>query len=121
MGSYNFVSNNRPTPQTDHKSPEKRLWKAVLNLAIEEGLGLFTTYMCDYEKNQARLFLQRRSKEFDELCERVDLDANLAWKEIQKFKLIQSGIIRPSNKKERLGLEVVSKIQALRKGSSYVR
>jgi hypothetical protein len=39
MGSYNFICNNRMSQSEGGQSPERRLWRAVLNQALEDGFG----------------------------------------------------------------------------------
>ena len=114
MANYNFVNANKPTPHYTGYTPEKRLWRAVLNQAVEEGLGLYTTYMCDYEKITAQRFVNHRSKDFDELCEMAEMDPESTWKGIQKFKLLRKGIIHANNKREVQALEMLANIQKSR-------
>jgi hypothetical protein len=121
MANCNFVNANRPTPENYSYTPEKRLWRAVLNQAIEEGLGLYNSYMCDYEKLAAQRFINHRSKHFDDVCEMAEMDADSTWKGIQKFKLMKKGIINANNKREIQALELVAKIEQSRNHGSWIR
>jgi len=93
-GRYNFGSreseknsmglSNKTINETGNEQPEKKLWRAVFNQALEDGFGLYNTYMCDYEKHDAQLFFRTRTHQFDEICEYADIDANVAWKKNTK-------------------------------------
>ena len=111
MGSYNFFNDTHMTDSKPSNNPERRLWRAVLNQALEDGFGMYTTFMCDYEKKDAELFIRNRTKTFDDICERADLDADRAWKMVQRFKLIQSGIVKPEHQRDHIALAVFNKIK----------
>ena len=100
--------------ETRSEMPEKKLWRAVFNQALEDGFGLYNTYMCDYEKHDAKLFFRTRTRQFDELCEYADIDANRAWKKIQKLKLIQKGIVNADSKREKDVMELLTEIKKQR-------
>lgn len=111
MGSYNFFNDAHMTDNKPANNPERRLWRAVLNQALEDGFGMYTTFMCGYEKIDAELFLRVRTPTFDEICERADVDADRAWKMIQRFKLIKAGIVKPRSKRDQLALDVFNRIR----------
>lgn len=50
--------NSKTIHETRKEMPEKKLWRAVLNQALEDGFGLYNTYMCDYEKKRCRIIFQ---------------------------------------------------------------
>jgi len=100
--------------ETGNEQPEKKLWRAVFNQALEDGFGLYNTYMCDYEKHDAQLFFRTRTHQFDEICEYADIDANRAWKKIQKLKLIQKGIVNADSERERKVMELLTEIKKQR-------
>ena len=94
--------------------PEKKLWRAVFNQALEDGFGLYNTYMCDYEKKDAEIFFRTRTHQFDEICEYADIDPDRAWRLIQKHKLIQKGIVRADKQREREVMELLTEIKKQR-------
>ena len=99
---------NKTINETGNEQPEKKLWRAVFNQALEDGFGLYNTYMCDYEKHDAQLFFRTRTHQFDEICEYADIDANVAWKKIQKLKLIQKGIVNADSRREKKVMELLT-------------
>ena len=101
--------------------PEKKLWRAVFNQALEDGFGLYNTYMCDYEKKDAEIFFRTRTHQFDEICEYADIDPDRAWKLIQKHKLIQKGIINAKSKREILVVRLLDEIKQQRKSREFSR
>ena len=62
MGSYNFFNDTHMTDSKPSNNPERRLWRAVLNQALEDGFGMYTTYMSGYEKIDAKRFVRTRTK-----------------------------------------------------------
>ena len=114
-----------PSSRTMHDAssemPEKKLWRAVFNQALEDGFGLYNTYMCDYEKHDAQLFFRTRTHQFDEICEYANIDADVAWKKIQKLKLIQKGIINAESKREILVVRLLDEIKQQRKSREFAR
>lgn len=100
--------------ETRSEMPEKKLWRAVFNQALEDGFGLYNTYMCDYEKKDAEIFFRTRTHQFDEICEYADIDPDRAWKLIQKHKLIQKGIVRADKQREREVMELLTEIKKQR-------
>ena len=94
--------------------PEKKRWRAVFNQALEDGFGVYNTYMWDYEKHDARVFFRTRTHQFDEICEYADIDPNVAWKKIQKLKLIQIGIVNADSAREREVMELLTQIKKQR-------
>lgn len=108
-------SQEKAINENHKKSPEQKLWRAVLNQAVEDAFGFYTTYMSDYEKYEAQNFVQRRTKVFDLICERAEVDANIAWKAIQRFKLLKSGIIKAQSKKDTILMNIVHEINLKRK------
>ena len=111
MGSYNFFNDTNMTSSKASNNPERRLWRAVLNQALEDGFGMYTTYMSGYEKIDAKRFVRVRTKTFDDISERADLDADRAWKMVQRFNLIQAGIVQPELKRDHVALSVFNKIK----------
>ena len=105
---------NKTINETGNEQPEKKLWRAVFNQALEDGFGLYNTYMCDYEKHDAQLFFRTRTHQFDEICEYADIDANVAWKKIQKLKLIQKGIVNADSRREKEIMELLTQIKKQR-------
>ena len=105
---------NKTINETGNEQPEKKLWRAVFNQALEDGFGLYNTYMCDYEKHDARLFFRTRTHQFDEICEYADIDPNVAWKKIQKLKLIQKGIVNADSRREKKVMELLTQIKKQR-------
>ena len=101
--------------------PETKLWRAVFNQALEDGFGLYNTYMCDYEKHDAELFFRTRTHQFDEICENAKLDPDLAWKTIQKYKLIQKGIINAKSKREISTFKLLDEIKQQRRSREFAR
>lgn len=109
-----MAHSSRTMHDASSELPEKKLWRAVFCQALEDGFGLYNTYMCDYEKNDARLFFKTRTHQFDEICEYADIDPNVAWKKIQKLKLIQKGIVNADSAREREVMELLTQIKKQR-------
>jgi len=107
-------SNSKTVNETRGELPEKKLWRAVFNQALEDGFGLYNTYMCDYEKKDAEIFFRTRTHQFDEICEYADIDPDRAWRLIQKHKLIQKGIVRADKQRERKVMELLTEIKKQR-------
>jgi len=105
---------SKTTNETRNEMPEKKLWRAVFNQALEDGFGLYNTYMCDYEKKDAEIFFRTRTHQFDEICEYADIDPDRAWRLIQKHKLIQKGIVRADKQREREVMELLTEIKKQR-------
>ena len=105
---------NKTINETGNEQPEKKLWRAVFNQALEDGFGLYNTYMCDYEKKDAEIFFRTRTHQFDEICEYADIDPDRAWRLIQKHKLIQKGIVRADKQREREVMELLTEIKKQR-------
>ena len=72
---------------------------------------MYTTYMSGYEKIDAKRFVRTRTKTFDDICERADLDADRAWKMVQRFNLLQSGIVKPEHQRDHVALDVFNRIK----------
>ena len=102
------------THSTAQELPERKLWRAVFNQALEDGFGLYNTYMCDYEKKDAEIFFRVRTHQFDEICEMANIDPDRAWNLIQKFKLVQKGIINANSKREKEVMELLTEIKKQR-------
>ena len=111
MANYNFFNDCQMTTNKHTNNPERKLWRAVLNQALEDGFGLYTTFMTNYEVENAKEFVNKRTQYFNDICERADVDADLAWKRIQKFKLIKGGILKPGNAREKLAFELFQMIK----------
>jgi len=118
MGNYQIDKTS-----SDHKSltPEQKLWRAVFNQALEDGFGLYNTFMCDYEKHDAQLFFKVRTHQFDEICEAANIDADRAWKLIQKYKLIQKGIVNAQSKREISTIRLLNEIKQQRRYREIAR
>ena len=101
--------------------PETKLWRAVFNQALEDGFGLYNTHMCDYEKHDAELFFRTRTHQFDEICENAQIDPDVAWKTIQKHKLIQKGIVNAKSKREILVVRLLDEIKQQRRSREFAR
>ena len=112
---------NKTMHDASSEMPETRLWRAVFNQALEDGFGLYNTYMCDYEKKDAELFFRTRTHQFDEICEMADIDADRAWKMIQKYKLIKKGIVRADSKREKDVMELLAQIKEQRRYREFCR
>ena len=105
------LSSHKTSHNTRGEQPEIKLWRAVFNQALEDGFGLYNTHMCDYEKHDAELFFKVRTHQFDEICEYAKIDPDRAWKLIQKYKLIQKGIVNANSKRETAVMELLAEIK----------
>ena len=85
--------------EDDHSAPEQKLWRAVLNQALEDAFGVNTIYICHSDKAEVDQFFKERTSDFDRLCEDAGLDPTRLWRKIQKLKGVQAGFLTP-NKKE---------------------
>ena len=80
--------------------PEQKLWRAVLNQALEDAFNLNNTYLCDFEKMQARHFFEHRTPHYNSLCENAGFDPDTIWRKVKKLRDIKEGKCLPGNKTE---------------------
>jgi len=102
----------------DNTTPETKLWRAVLNQALIDAFNINTIWITDHEKVDVDNFFKNRSIEFDELCEKANLDATRLWRKIQRLKGVQVGFLIPS-KQEKNTLEIFDRFKERRK--NYVQ
>ena len=95
--------------------PEQKLWRAVLNQALEDVFGMHTVQMCDYEKHEVEHYFTKRTEDFDRLCEDAGVNATQLWKKVQRLKMIRIGFLRPNNQKEKNTLCMIQTSQIKRK------
>jgi hypothetical protein len=98
--------------------PEQKLWRAVLNQALVDAFEINTIWICDHEKVDVDNFFKTRTKEFDELCEKANLDPTRLWRKIQRLKGVKVGFLIP-NKQEKNTLEIFNQFKERRK--NYVQ
>ena len=123
MKNSKFRDCNRTWDTRNKKTPEQKLWRAVLAQALEDSFGIQTTSMSELEKLRARQFLLRRTSWFDRVCEYADVDSNLAWRKLNNLNLIQKGIIDAKSKREIQVIELLDSIKQSRKlrGSKHAK
>ena len=98
--------------------PETRLWRAVLNQALEDVFDVNTIVMCDYEKNNVKDFFKVRTKIFDYICDLAGIDPERLWIRVQKLKGIKAGFLLPEAKDRK----VISYFEAVgKKRNSYFK
>ena len=78
--------------------PEQKLWRAVLNQALEDVFGYSAIHICEYEKRDVENFFSKRSEEFDQLCEDAGVNPSQLWRKIQRLKMVRVGFLKPSKK-----------------------
>ena len=104
--------------ENDSCKPEQKLWRAVLNQALVDAFEINTIWICDHEKVDVDNFFKTRTKEFDELCEKANLDPTRLWRKIQRLKGVKVGFLIP-NKQEKNTLEIFNQFKERRK--NYVQ
>lgn len=102
----------------DNTTSETKLWRAVLNQALVDAFNINTIWITDHEKIDVDNFFKTRSKEFDELCEKANLDPTRLWRKVQRLKGVQVGFLNP-NKQEKNTLEIFNRFKERRK--NYVQ
>lgn len=94
------VINSKVLSEFDNVPPEQKLWRAVLNQALEDAFGVNTIQICEKDKNEVNEYFRKRSPEFDRLCEDAGIDPTRLWRKVQKLKGVQSGFLIPSAKEK---------------------
>jgi hypothetical protein len=89
----------------DNSPSEQRLWRAVLNQALEDAFGVNTIHICARDKEEVDNFFKTRTAEFDSLCDDAGLDPTRLWRKVQRLKGVQCGFLTPL-KKEKGTLEI---------------
>ncbi len=95
MGNY-LISK---TLDEDSNVPaEQRLWRAVLEQALNDVFGTSTIWMGDRDKQDVENFFRTRTKEFDDICDNAGLDPTRLWRKVQRLKGVQAGFLIPHKK-----------------------
>lgn len=110
MANYNFYKDHRVELEASGRNPEQKVWRAVLNQAIEDAFGFQTMHLCHYEKIQAKAYVTKRSNDFNIVCENAGINPDVAWKAIQKFKLLKAGIVQAQNQKDKIMTAVIAEL-----------
>jgi len=84
----------------DNAPSEQKLWRAVLNQALEDAFGINTIYICDKDKQEVNEYFRKRTPEFDRLCEDAGLDPTRLWRKVQRLKGVQAGFLTPLKKEK---------------------
>ena len=93
---------------------EQKLWRAILNQALMDAFGVNTICICDHEKRDVDNFFQKRTQEFDDICDNAGLDPTRLWRKIQRLKGVQAGFLFPE-KKESKTIEMFERFKERRK------
>jgi hypothetical protein len=96
----NYLS--KTLQERDNTSPETRLWRAVLNQALEDIFNVNTIIICGHEKNKVTDFFKVRTKKFDNICDLAGIDPERLWKRVQKLKGITAGFLLPETKDKKI-------------------
>ena len=89
------VINSRVLVEHDTTPPEQKLWRAVLNQALEDAFGVNTIHICDRDKHEVNEFFRNRTEAFDQLCDDAGIDPTNLWRKVQRLKGVQSGFLTP--------------------------
>lgn len=90
--------------------PEQKLWRAVLNQALEDAFNLSNTYLCDFEKMQAKLFFEHRTRHYNMLCENAGFDPDNLWNKVKRLQDIKQGKCLPKNKREEKAFDYINSL-----------
>lgn len=89
------VINSKVLVEHDNTPPEQKLWRAVLNQALEDAFGVNTIHICDRDKHEVNEFFRNRTEAFDQLCDDAGIDPTNLWRKVQRLKAVQSGFLTP--------------------------
>lgn len=98
----NYLS--KTLSESDNITAEQKLWRAVLDQALQDTFGVNTIWICAHEKKEVDDFFKERTTEFDEICENAGLDPTRLWRKVQRLKGVQAGFLL-ANKKEQPTLD----------------
>ena len=99
------IVNNKLLGERDTSYPEQKLWRAVLNQALEDAFGVNTIFICERDKQQVNEYFRKRTPAFDRVCEDAGIDPTRLWRKVQRLKGVQAGFLIPL-KKEKGTLEM---------------
>lgn len=99
MGNLPLV--NKVLIEDDQSPPEQKLWRAVLNQALEDAFGVNTIYICHRDKEDVDQFFRERTPEFDRLCEDAGFEPTTLWRKIQRLKGVKAGFLIPHEKEQK--------------------
>jgi len=91
---------NKTLSESDHITPEQKLWRAVLDQALQDVFGVNTIWICEHEKKDVHEFFKERTTAFDEICDNAGLDPTTLWRKVQKLKGIQAGFLTAGKKEK---------------------
>ena len=83
-----FIKSSAVYSSDEIDCPEKRLFIAVLSQAVHDA---FSAHVPPYEKNQARTWLVRNSKDFREICELSGRSSRYVLEKIRRRILEKNG------------------------------
>ena len=86
----------------ESRPPEQKLWRAILNQALEDCFGVSTLHLCKHEKDEAEHFFKVKSKDFLKICENAGVCPDRLWKRVQKLKGIRIGFLIPDKKDKKI-------------------
>lgn len=73
--------------------PEQKLWKAVLNQALQDAFNDTYYTKNDYNKQMARDWMKEFNLDFATVCENAGFNPKQCFNKIKKYNLVRSGIV----------------------------
>ena len=73
MVNLNLADKNEKVLTEITSNPTEKLWRSVLKQAFEDAFLGAKLHLCNYERQDARDFVSKRSTNFDYVCEMAGL------------------------------------------------
>ena len=86
MVNLNLADKNEKVLTETTSNPTEKLWRNVLKQAFEDAFLTAKLHLCNYERQDARDFVSKRSANFDEVCELAGLSPDYVWDKVQQFR-----------------------------------
>ena len=86
MVNLNLADKNEKVLTEITSNPTEKLWRSVLRQAFEDAFLTAKLHLCNYERQDARDFVSKRSTNFDYVCEMAGLSPDYVWDKVQKFR-----------------------------------
>lgn len=86
MVNLNLADKNEKVLTETTSNPTEKLWRSVLKQAFEDAFLGAKLHLCNYERQDARDFVSKRSTNFDTVCEMAGLSPDYVWDKVQQFR-----------------------------------
>ena len=86
MVNLNLADKNEKVLTETTSNPTEKLWRNVLKQAFEDAFLGAKLHLCNYERQDARDFVSKRSTNFDTVCEMAGLSPDYVWDKVQQFR-----------------------------------